>query len=748
MVLPDIVKGLLDRGEERITRATRPSWLLSAFDAEEWFIKVPGQTRKVDGKWKGAIRLQWKTRLPGGWLTDSDYARLLTQCRLLTIAHLECPDAGCQTPRTMDSFYRFLIALAEHLVIHYPRETKTLGLHGLSPSKAERFLGDHLHHGRAGCGNWLGRWDAFLLARYRDPAEQARVSAWASRQQPERLIEINDLNRPLQTLDPKGFAPMKATLDIDRLRFARCWLVMKGWLDEAGCVPLERVAEAIGVNFFRVSKTSAPLRFHLRQYELCRDYRSQEMIRSTITGHREKLGHRHQSIAYRYYHGASGNTQRLLYINLGYLRRYAVYIDDLTDSCLPSLDLEQRIPLELRGDSSGRTPTLPVETALYIYDRMIHWALRTTRPLLRYYQTLLEALIARQGHAGKVNSRIPALEANGFEVPEDPWETAFLENPPPAELAELNLIRAAAFCTYEQDPPRLPEGGSALPMQLREHLSVEDALRLNTAVLAGLVAALCTRRHDEILTLHRDSPVEQSGLTYLDFGLCKVQLDGVRAPILRPLPRVLYKALCEQRELAEALCLAYGTADPLRKRRLFVVPSRGMGCQILARNTLNAALDLFCDYIEVPCDQHGRRWYLRLHECRRFFSMSFFHLHGAQTSLPALSWMMGHSDIAKTWRYIQEELTGKEITKAEVAMAHAAIQGKGEAEGAERLSRILRRHFKTDRLDLIDEEELVEYLEMLHEEGRYRVTPHSIKTTDGGRYTVVIAVAEALDRWH
>jgi len=110
--------------------------------------------------------------------------------------------------------------------------------------------------------------------------------------------------------------------------------------------------------------------------------------------------------------------------------------------------------------------------------------------------------------------------------------------------------------------------------------------------------------------------------------------------------------------------------------------------------------------------------------------------------------MMGHQDMFNTWRYIQEELTGLEITQTEASMAHAAILGEANQKGVEELKCFVLRYFKVDRLDLIDPDDLQEYLESLHEDGLYRVTPHSIETKDGYKYTILIEISEEVTRWH
>lgn len=118
--------------------------------------------------------------------------------------------------------------------------------------------------------------------------------------------------------------------------------------------------------------------------------------------------------------------------------------------------------------------------------------------------------------------------------------------------------------------------------------------------------------------------------------------------------------------------------------------------------------------------------------------MSFFHFGGLENSLPALSWMMGHEEMYRTWTYIQEDLTGSEISSVEASLAANAVRSDDDRIALEQLRNLLRRHFGVSDLAVLDESELHDYLELLQSQGVYTARPGQIRTSEGVRYTVFI----------
>ena len=488
--LPEFLEEFLNSGESLITVHIQPNWLLDPFDAKIWKLKIPGESRLVDGKWIGAPKLDWHLRVPGGFLTDLCWGTLLNHCKLLTLAQIEGPNRTSRNPRALRNFHRELLNLAEHLIVHYPNETGLLGLASLSIEKIERFLVDHLKFGTTGTGYWLSRWNTFLSTRINTQKAQRDIASWRKTQPAKSLRQIDNWQRTILTLDPPDKRPIPTSdFTPEELRLARSWLTMQSWYDEHGCIDFRRMVEAIEVELNRFT-SSALLKYHLRPLEWCMDYRQQEFNWS----YREHLGHRNRTIAEKATEEASLADQNLTYNLFQQLRSYSPHIEELNKSALPSLDLE-RLPAKLRGGDGRRTPTLPISTALYIYDHMIQWGLKYSKPLMRYYAAVLEYVVTRQGDAQR-NCWKKYQNGDRNQPYACLWEEAFTSIQPPSELDTLSLRRVAPMADKRAINLNLPRknGGSSIPASLRNHgLTVVDAMHMNAAVLAGLIAAFSLR---------------------------------------------------------------------------------------------------------------------------------------------------------------------------------------------------------------------------------------------------------------
>jgi hypothetical protein len=210
--LPDFLEEFLDIGESIISEHIQPSWLLDSFEAKAWKLKIPGESRLVDGKWVGTPKLDWHLRVPGGYLTDPCWASLLKQCKLLVLAHIEGPNPKSSNPRGLKNFHRELVNLAEHMIVHYPNETGLLGLASLSTEKIERFLVDHLKFGTTGTGHWLSRWTAYLTTQIKTKKIQRDITIWRNTQSSKTLQQIDNWQRSILTLDPPDKKVMPKTV--------------------------------------------------------------------------------------------------------------------------------------------------------------------------------------------------------------------------------------------------------------------------------------------------------------------------------------------------------------------------------------------------------------------------------------------------------------------------------------------------------------------------------------------------------
>jgi len=399
--IPGFLEDFLDIGESVITENILPNWLLEPFNAKCWKVKIPDKSRLVDGKWVGAPKLDWRLRVPEGYLTDPCWDTLLQHCKLLVLAHIEGPHAKASSPRGLRNFHNEVINLAEHLIVHYSKETELLGLGSLSIEKVERYLADHLRYGTAGTGYWYSRWMSYVSNLIKSPETQREVTQWRETQSSQMLQRIDNWHRNILTLDPPDIIPIPETeFNSRELQIIRSWLNMYDWYDDDGCINLKKIGRVIDVGSSRLSK-SALLKYHLRTLEWCTDYKQKELPWS----YREHMGHRYRTTAEKATENSSLADQSLTYTFMQNLRNYSAQVEGLENSLLIFVDLA-KLPAKLRGGNGKRTPTLPLSTALYLYDHMIQWALQYSIPLMRYYMTVLDYVLSQQGHAQRYQKKI------------------------------------------------------------------------------------------------------------------------------------------------------------------------------------------------------------------------------------------------------------------------------------------------------------------------------------------------------
>jgi hypothetical protein len=199
-------------------------------------------------------------------------------------------------------------------------------------------------------------------------------------------------------------------------------------------------------------------------------------------------------------------------------------------------------------------------------------------------------------------------------------------------------------------------------------------------------------------------------------------------------------AIQQQRALATALCVMYKNST--LEDVLFILPppiAHNGKLQSLETN-VDYLLDLFCDYIGTPTNEEGRRWYIRSHQLRRFFAISFF-WQFKYGNLPALAWMLGHLTPEHTYAYIREAIGGTELTQEEARYTANAILCGPEIQALEELRQLMLTHFNTSDITLISHDELQGYIEMLLSDGTLQLRPISIVTEDGYQYDILFEIS-------
>lgn len=265
-------------------------------------------------------------------------------------------------------------------------------------------------------------------------------------------------------------------------------------------------------------------------------------------------------------------------------------------------------------------------------------------------------------------------------------------------------------------------------------------MRFHSSVCFVLVALLSCSRRKEVLEIGPEDLFEKCGLKYLNVNLRKTGLDSSRVKFAKPVPHLVGAVLKSLETLkVEWLKLLPSSDSLLAKRSFFKVSYKGLSP--LTANDVYAPLGALGTYLSLA-GSLDTPWTILPHQLRRYFALSFFHDSGAENSLPALTWFMGHENIEGTWRYIKESLTGKEISASEAALATSAVCSGDESEGAVQLRKTLCEHFGCSNISLMNEDDVQDYLEMLSGQGVFTATPIQIGIGAKKRVTIMISIKE------
>jgi hypothetical protein len=306
----------------------------------------------------------------------------------------------------------------------------------------------------------------------------------------------------------------------------------------------------------------------------------------------------------------------------------------------------------------------------------------------------------------------------------------------PGSLQPLRIRGWSSYMTVK---------GQAAFLKLQQAPSLHDAIMVLVGAISIVIGILKPIRESELRHLRRDSVLFVEGDGYwLSHELRKKNVGDVRPEEARPIPKIAARAVLLLRRLTDGLKAIAGVRDPWLLDHLFTLPQFGRLeaaiSKVLEEEDLNDILDAFCDHVAMPPDQHGRRWYLRVHEMRKSFLIVFFWMY-RYASLDAARWMAGHADAAQIYAYIQANFPGQELPGLEAEYSSRVLRDyehtgdPGEIESVEELHQQVCRHFAVTDLSWLEEDTLREWLEQQYATGAFEIRPYSIRSEDGSLHT-------------
>jgi integrase len=268
--------------------------------------------------------------------------------------------------------------------------------------------------------------------------------------------------------------------------------------------------------------------------------------------------------------------------------------------------------------------------------------------------------------------------------------------------------------------------------QLRANVGLWDLLRVLYGAVQLIVGALMARRVSELVQLRCLSCIDDSR-TYLLFHNAKSGVMGNRQLLARPIPPIAVRAIGLIQRLQQSL-LDAGLIDSQHPLTAYPT-SRGISFTRASGETFGDSLDYFFDYIEMPLDEHGRRYYLRQHQLRRFFAMTFF-WSNSFGGMDTLREFLGHTDATHLYHYITESTPGEVLRGVKAEWAAEAL--RTQLSAADSLADLVEDHFGTRQFRLLDTEDLTDYIDGLLEAGGVQIEPEFLDSR--GAYRIAIRV--------
>ncbi len=266
-----------------------------------------------------------------------------------------------------------------------------------------------------------------------------------------------------------------------------------------------------------------------------------------------------------------------------------------------------------------------------------------------------------------------------------------------------------------------------------------------------VIGLLKPMRDQEVIFLPRDclmtSPNDGSELTHEQL---KAGLLSINPVITRAIPSLSARAIQLLQVMGSKLKAIYQD-DDRHSDLLFYFPIRGLKRPKSAgnlRGRINDCLDEFCNMIEIPLDKEGRRWYIRIHEMRKFFIL-VSHRHGGEELSQLLRYQAGQKDKDHLASYIAPEVSDDDYVRYEseciddkiIALESGHLPADNN-DGLVALYKAACEALNVTSISSIPPDEAVRVLSNMRTRGDYTVTTYSVtlETFEGKIETIDFAI--------
>lgn len=375
-------------------------------------------------------------------------------------------------------------------------------------------------------------------------------------------------------------------------------------------------------------------------------------------------------------------------------------------TCVRELNIETKL--------GGRFKTVPVPIIFKLAEKCINFHLDYGDELLLSYENIVELIASRD-----IYRQANLASGTNFVLNQLFSEDEFLSCLHP-KIRKIGCTKLSAGRYFSATDLR--SNNYFMPL-----LNVYFG---STALMLGILGA---RRVGEILSMPHGQAFDQKN-KYIIFEREKAtkNIGGLRDLIARPMDE-LCLAMLKNLERVQTTLIRYGYLE----ESTFLFGTYGLtALKTLSSNNQNfyASLDKACDYFEVDVvDNH--RYYIRPHQLRRFFALLFFWgSSGSSERLDTLRWFLGHTDIEHLHHYITEKETGAVLNHIKANYVSDNVN-----DFPELLSFICNKYSVSD-VELLDKEELEDYIDYLVSKGAIEIYSEFIREADGTKHKLIVKI--------
>lgn len=667
------------------------SWLLTPFEAPIWETTYRSREEFVEGKWQNTIRIDWCTILPNGAsLTDTRYKLLLTLIKKIAFLVRSGLVDGRSAPRAWLNATYILISVARWMVLHEER---------FSPEKYGLRLLDQPSL------DWL--------------LSQIAEGGWANALQiPKRLLATIYMGANGVTC-PQILLDNPFTIPDTEIGALIQWLEIKQFYKQiekgthTGKYHLKRKMLARLINANPLALYTAGITSFLRQFEP--DFSNESLVVSLLQP-TEFPSQKAESIKdIRCGACSEASVESTATVIKTVLNAHRHIPDLLPEPAQISIRRATSIARRVARPSS-HTLFMPVSTGLAYLNTAMRFVHDYGEAIVDFYL----AVIAEYS-PGKKSPGMNRL----FRASPNEWLTRSGE-----QLA--TILNITEFRRWEDkvDFDRF-----------RSNPTLDEALRVLIGSCIVCMALLKPSREEELTHLRRNCLREHSGGYWINFYLGKSNAGEAWQEEDRPIPVITARAIHLLQRLGAGLSTLLAEDRKVGNNLFYLPKAEGIGTLAANCSLLNHHLDIFCDFVGLPPDSEGRRWYVRIHEMRKWFLLLLF-WSGRFDVLDAARWIAGHTDAQHIYAYIEKEFPGEELPQLEGEYSidrvyrHEQERRRGDSDavnvdGVDALYELVLRHFKVESLTMVPESEWTGYVLSLRKDERFRLEPHSIFGENG-----------------